>query len=148
MKLFSQTQWNLKNCVIFLDVDGTLVGDAETKLKALALKTFNELKKNNLIFLCSNSVHRGRTEKMAKELGVKCNSGSHKKPHKEVLEDFRFPENKKKVVIGNLHLIDGRFAKNIGAKFYPVKTLLGANDKTWIDRIFYFIDAHLFSKCI
>ena len=147
MKLFSKIKWTLKNCVIFLDVDGTLVGDGGAKLDKATLKTFSELKKNNTIILCSNSPKKNRTRKLAEELKIAWTKGTFKKPDKRLLDGLRFPRNKKIVVIGNLFCIDGRFAKNIGARFFPVKTLLGAHD-IWTDKCFYFIDRHVFSLWI
>ena len=147
MNLFSQTQWILKNCVIFLDVDGTLVGDGGAKPDKATLKTFAELKKSNTLILCSNSPKKDRTKKLAKQLHVDWTKGIHKKPDKRVFDELKFPKNKQKIVIGNLFCIDGRFAKNIGAEFFPVKTLLGTHD-IWTDKCFYFIDRYIFSLWI
>ncbi|QQR55506.1 HAD hydrolase family protein [Candidatus Peregrinibacteria bacterium] len=147
MDYFCDTKWTLKKYVIFLDIDGTLVGEGETKIDSKTKRAFDELKKNNFIVLCSNSPNKKRSEKMAKELKVLWNSGPHKKPNKEVLTYIKLPTNKKHAVIGNLHCIDGRFAKAIDAEFFPVKTLVNPKEN-WIDKIFYWIDSHLLSKCI
>ncbi len=147
MKFFSQTQWNLKNCVIFLDVDGTLVGEGGSKLDKASLKAFSKLKKNNTLILCSNSPKKERTQKLAEQLNVDWTKGSHKKPHKEVLGELKFPKNKKKVMIGNLFCIDGRFAKNISAQFFPVKTVVSPHE-AWPNKFFYIIDRYFFSLWI
>lgn len=147
MELFHEQDWTLKNCTIFLDVDGTLVGEGGNKMDARAQRAFDRLKKNNVIVLCSNSPNLKRTEKMAKELKVLWNPGPHKKPSKEVLTCVKLRKKQKHVVIGNLYCIDGRFAKAIGATFHPVKTLLGQNEP-WTNKLFYLVDRFLFSLWI
>ncbi len=147
MEYFSKTDWNLQNTVIFLDVDGTLVGEGRSKLDKKTLEKFSSLQKNNTIILCSNSPKKARTQKMAEELGVDWMKGPHKKPNKQVLDDLDFSPKQKKVVIGNLFCIDGRFAKNIGATFLPVKTLV-APSENWLNKLFYLVDRFLFSLWI
>ena len=147
MKLFSEIKWTLKNCIIFLDVDGTLVSEGGSELSKESLNTFAKLRKNNLIFLCSNSPKKDRTKKLAKQLQVDWTKGTFKKPDERLLHELKIPKDKRKVVIGNLHCIDGRFAKNIGAQFFPVKTLVGKNEP-YLNKLFYFMDRILLSKCI
>lgn len=147
MKLFSELETSIEKNVIFLDIDGTLTEEGSDRINGAAMRKLNELKKTNNIYLCSNSDKVKRNRKVAKICGVPYLETLLRKPNKDLAG---LVQNKKKsplMVIGNLAIMDGRFAKNIGATFIQVKTLVGAGEP-WLNKLFYFLDAKIFSHFI
>ena len=133
--------------MIFLDIDGTLCGEGDNKPEAAALKKLMQLSKKNEIFLCSNSNNTKRNRLMGKRCGVPYLDTRLQKPNKGIADLIKNKNKKPFMVIGNLFYTDGRFAKNIGAEFIKVKTLLGPND-SWLGRVFYFLDENVIARFV
>lgn len=127
-----------ERCVIFLDIDGTLVPDGEWNLDEAVLKAINNCKRKNEVYLCTNSFNNKRNayiEKISKLPMI----WEHRKPSRKILaavpNKFRML---KRVVIGDKVLTDGLFAYRIGAKFVKVKRKVG-KDRMFI-RLYNLID--------
>jgi len=129
----------LKNYLILLDIDGTLINDDEFNLTEATIKKVVDLKKENKIYLCSNSRNHDRNNKVAHLIGADYLETDLKKPSKKILDLISHTEYKKKLVIGDKLLTDGLFAKNIKADFIKVSRIRSKNDKIYI-RILYWID--------
>ena len=65
---------------------------------------------------------------MADKLNVPLLKTSFKKPNKKVINVLPDHLKKNLIVIGDKVLIDGLFAKNIGAEFIKVRRLTSKND--------------------
>jgi predicted HAD superfamily phosphohydrolase YqeG len=117
---------NIKNNLIFLDIDGTLVPDNCVEMGEEILENLKILQKNNQVYLCTNSYNLKRNLKIEKICGIELLKSIKRKPSKKVLQ--KIPAkflNLKKIVIGDKILIDGIFAKRIGAGFVKVKRKAG-----------------------
>lgn len=150
------TDTDVRNALIFLDIDGTLVSDNEDAPSKSVLKKIKELQKNNVIWLCSNSFNIARNETIRSLTGLPLIKG-YRKPSKKILdqvtpEDLHDPSQpapRPIVVIGDKVLTDGLFAKHIGGTFIKVKRKLGRDRLriklyNLIDDIAYFFLKKLF----
>jgi len=126
-------------CTIILDIDGTLTYDKGLVVDQEAKSKLLELKKNNLVYLFSNHRVGGRNQDLARDLDIKLLESQYKKPNKKIIESL--PENQKGnlVVIGDKFLVDGIFAKRIGAKFIKVKRIVHQDDEPLI-KLLYLLD--------
>lgn len=147
MKHFSELSEKLSGHIIFMDIDGTLCSEGGTRPTPPALKKLKQLAKKNEIHLCSNSPSKKRNHGMAKICGIPYLDTAFQKPSKEIASLVSNKKKKPLLVIGNLYSIDGRFAKNIGARFIKVKTLLGPKDSL-PDRTFFWLDENLISRFV
>ncbi len=148
---------SLKNNIILLDIDGTLVFDNGLELDDITIQKVKELAQSNKVFLCSNSKDLKRDKKFQAILGVGSVSGVYKKPNRKIkdlaLEKFNKLEDAKQglnksapiVVIGDKSIIDGRFAKKIGAEFIKIRGLYSGRESIFV-RVSYFVD-RLYSIC-
>lgn len=142
MKFFSELTEKLKGAIVFLDIDGTLCGESGQCPDPEALRVVKKLAEHNEVYLCSNGRDSSRNRAMGKLCGVPYLETPLRKPSREIID---LVENKKKkplVVIGNLNYTDGRFARNIGARFIKVKTVLGVNEGL-LNKLFYWFDEHI-----
>ena len=130
----------IKNKVILLDIDGTVIHDGHDEIGEDILNKVEELRNNrNKIYLCSSQEDHYRHRALAKFLKVEYIEANLHKPTKKILKLISKPKTKKLVVIGDKYLVDGRLAKVLRAEF--VKVGLAASVKeSFIRRIFYKID--------
>lgn len=136
----------LKDALIFLDIDGTLVADNESQPSEHVLKKIKELEKIAVVWLCSNSLNGTRNATVKKLSGLPMIKG-YRKPNKKILTLVDQKDLKRGiVVIGDKVLTDGLFAKRINAKLVKVKRKLG-NDRLHI-KLYNLIDdiAHFILK--
>lgn len=147
MKFFSELSEKLSGTIIFLDIDGTLCGEAGTCPTPAALRTLERLAKNNEIVLCSNGKDLKRNRLMGKLCAVPYLDTRLQKPNKAIAQLVSNKKKKPLVVIGNLFLTDGRFAKNIGARFIRVKTLVGPKEP-WYNHAFYWLDENIIARFV
>lgn len=139
-KYFSDSNFTeVKNKLILLDIDGTLVRDGGSDLEEKMLNELAKLGRNNKIYFCSNKKDHERNESLAKSAGVHYLRTALRKPSRKILEHIDNVEAKKIVVIGDKFLTDGLFAKNIGAEFIKIKRLTSPSD-SWLVRLVYLID--------
>ena len=132
---------------IFLDIDGTLLGDSEQEVAPETAWEVQNLAKNNRVLLISNNKDKKRNEAIAKNLKVEYLFTSYKKPDKKILQDVPHLETHSIYVIGDKLLVDGLFAKNIGAQFIQVKRVR-AKKESMRNTLFYLVDdtLSLFSR--
>lgn len=147
MNLFEELNIvDLKDYLIFLDIDGTIINDNEHKVSKENLKIIDELKKYNQLYLCSNSQNRDRNIKVAGLVDTEYIDTDLRKPSKKILDLIDHTPFAKKLVIGDKFLTDGLFAKNIKAEFIKVKRITSENDRFYI-KFLYWID-DLFCKIV
>lgn len=142
MKLFSELTETITGAIVFLDIDGTLCGEGGTHPDPAALRALQRLSKKNEIHLCSNGKNLKRNRGMGKLCGVPYLDTRLQKPNKDIATLVSNKKKKPLVVIGNLYFTDGRFAKNIGARFIKVKTLLAPQEPA-LAHLFYWLDEKL-----
>jgi predicted HAD superfamily phosphohydrolase YqeG len=130
---------HLKNKQIFLDVDGTLTCDAQWELEGKVEKKARQLRKCNLIYLCTNGKDKARNASVARRLGVRYLDTPFQKPSRKMIPYLPAAKGRKRVVIGDKYLTDGRFAERIGAEFIKVDRLTSPSDR-WNVRLIYLID--------
>jgi len=130
---------HIKEYLILLDIDGTLVNDDELKLSETTINKVKSLKKENQVYLCSNSINHTRNKKVGILTNTEYLETNLKKPSKKILDLIDHPKYNNILVIGDKLLTDGLFAKNINATFIKVKRIKSKNDKIYI-RILYWID--------
>lgn len=113
----------LRNSLIFLDIDGTLVPDSADWADDWAVKMVEELKKNgNVIVLVTNSRRYDRNRKIAHQLSLSIASDQYRKPLKRAAGEY-LSAGRERVVVGDKWVTDGLFARNIGAGFIKAQRL-------------------------
>lgn len=131
---------DIRGCLIFLDIDGTIVTDGNEKIDDSIFQKIAILNLNNKVFLCSNKNHCAtRNSNISKITGITFLDIPHKKPSKKILAYIEKFRELPMVVIGDKFLIDGFFAWRIGAKFIKIKRLVSVKDD-FIIKIIYFVD--------
>jgi len=129
----------LKYKVLFIDIDGTLTHDSSSHVSKVIIDKINELKKYNQIFLCTNSRNLARNNELVKQFKLKIANFKYKKPSRKILKEIHIDTDRSLVVIGDKFLIDGLFAKNIGAEFIMTKRYLSGKEFLKI-KLFNFVD--------
>lgn len=130
---------NLRNKVIFLDIDGTIASDSKSDLNLKVLNKIKDLDKNNKVFLCTNSFHKNRARDIADMTNLKFIDCRYKKPSRKILNYI--PKeylDLEKLVIGDKFLTEGLFAIRIKAQFIKVKRKV--NKDSFIIRLINFVD--------
>ena len=120
------TGWSGKTIIV--DIDGTITTDGSLDVGSLVIKKIQDMNVNNSIFLFSNKKLTKRDNEMADKLNISLLKTSFKKPNKKVINGLPGHLRKNLIVIGDKIIIDGLFAKNIGADFIKVKRLTSKND--------------------
>lgn len=122
---------SIKDSLIFLDVDGTLVADNQASPSEEVLKKVKSLSLRNIVWLCSNSFNGNRNEIIHNLTKLPIIKG-HRKPSKKILSQVSKEDRvlsdgsaRKIIVIGDKILTDGFFARRIGAEFIKVKRKIG-----------------------
>ena len=120
------TEWSGKTIIV--DIDGTLTTDGASDLNPLVLKKIQDIALTNSVFLFSNKKLSERDKEIASSLHIPLLKSHFKKPNKKVIDGLPEHFRKNLVVVGDKIIIDGFFAKNIGANFIKVKRLTSKND--------------------
>ncbi len=109
----------VKDKMILLDIDGTLIADdGGLDFSSEVLEKVSSLRKNNRVFLCTNSNDRIKSSKIEKALGLPIVTYDHTKPSSKIINKLGIEKgNRNLLVIGDKFLTDWLFAKNIGAGF-------------------------------
>lgn len=124
---------NFSGRIIFLDVDGTLLPDGGLDFDPAVIRQLEKLKRDNRVFLCTNSNDRIRTGEIEKTLGLPVATYNYKKPSSKIIRGLGIEKgNKNLSVIGDKILIDGLFALNIGARFIKVKRKISGQESVII----------------
>lgn len=144
MPTFDKLNTNeIKDCLILLDIDGTIAEDNQLKVSVDNLSVINKLKQNNQIYLCSNSRNHERNRKIAENVGLTYLDTDIRKPSKKILDLIDHSPFTKRLVIGDKFLTDGLFAKNIKADFIKTNRITSQNDRFPI-KFLYWIDDLVF----
>jgi predicted HAD superfamily phosphohydrolase YqeG len=128
MKYFKDLSLShIKNHLIILDIDGTLVGDGGSELSEDVCAQIEKLKKNNDLLLCSNRKDFSRDAKISQMIKVDFIESPIRKPNKKLLNliPMKMRKDRKLLVIGDKYTTDHLFAKNIGADFIKIKRVVG-----------------------
>jgi len=138
---FEEINFDLRNRIIFLDIDGTLVPDRGLNFDLSVLRQLEKLKAQNRVFLCTNSNDKIRKAKIERLLDLPIVTHRYKKPGSKMLAELNLkPRSKELLVIGDKFLTDGLFAKNIGAEFIKAKRKISGQESILIKLINLFDD--------
>lgn len=118
----------VKNKLIFLDIDGTIVHDGGNNPDEKTVDQLKKLSKDNQVFFCSNKKNPIRARSLAALSGIKYLDIPCKKPSKKILDFIQNENSLPMLVIGDKILIDGLFAKNIKAEFIKIRRCRGAGE--------------------
>ncbi|MDE2399974.1 MAG: hypothetical protein KGL67_03130 [Patescibacteria group bacterium] len=129
--------WSRKT--IILDIDGTITADGGSDLDPLVAKKIEEMATANSIFLFSNKHLPDRDNDIANKTHIPLLISSFKKPNKKVIKNLPDQLKTNLLVIGDKILIDGLFAKKIGADFIKVKRLTSQSDSLKV-KLIYILD--------
>lgn len=129
----------IKDCLILLDIDGTIAKDNQLEISDEIITTINKLKEYNQIYLCSNSRNHKRNQTIANYIGLTYIDTDIKKPSKKIIDLINHSPFTKRLVIGDKFLTDGLFAKNIKANFIKTNRITSKNDRFSI-KFLYWID--------
>lgn len=109
-----------KDGTIFLDIDHTLLAPMESSVSVKVFQKIELLRSvASHIYLVSNGRKHERNKALAESLGVIYIESKYRKPGLQVVSGVE--KKKPLVVIGDKVLIDGMFAKRLGAQFLMVK---------------------------
>jgi len=121
--------------VILLDVDGTLLPDGEREVSEKIKGYIETLKKDNEVYLLSNSRTKGRVDRVSSELNIPRLETPYKKLNPAIKRAL--PQNGMPIlVIGDKLMIDGILAMLIKAKLVVVERQLSPKDR-WFVKIGY-----------
>jgi predicted HAD superfamily phosphohydrolase YqeG len=129
---FEQHTFHFENCLVILDIDGTLVPDCGQVASAVVVEKVQALKtRGNEIRLCSNS-RRGnyvqRLEAIAAQLGVGVCPVVFRKPSTMAISGID-RKGRQLVVIGDKDLTDGLLARRVDGQFIKVRRKLDPADR-------------------
>jgi HAD superfamily hydrolase (TIGR01662 family) len=129
---FEQHTFRFANCLVILDIDGTIVPDCGRVASAAVLAKVRELKaQGNEIRLCSNS-RRGnyaeRLDAIAAQLEVGVCPVAFRKPSTLAISGLDL-KGRELVVVGDKDLTDGLLARRAGARFIKVRRKLDPADR-------------------
>jgi 4-hydroxybenzoate polyprenyltransferase/predicted HAD superfamily phosphohydrolase YqeG len=125
----------IKDAVIFLDVDGTLVPDGQGELPQAVIDQLRGLSKSNDVYLCSNGSH-GHANDFAQRVDAR--SLACRKPFSGPMR-YVAPEAKRRLVVGDKYLTDGLLAHSLKAEFIKIAHLRGSADRMSV-RLSYMLD--------
>ncbi len=127
---FKDLEITFTDSIVLLDIDGTITFDSQDDIDDSYDKVQEIKKKNNRIYLCSNTRNNERVKKLSKRLGIDYILSRHQKPSPKVLHDSDLQDTsrKKMIVIGDKLITDGWFAKKLRISFIKVKRLASARD--------------------
>ena len=129
---FEQHTFRFENCLVILDIDGTIVPDCGRVASAAVRGKVLELKaQGNEVRLCSNS-RRGnygeRLDAIAAQLEVGTCPVVFRKPSTLAISGLD-RKGRELVVIGDKDLTDGLLARRAGAHFVKVRRKLDPADR-------------------
>lgn len=143
---------NLSGYTIILDIDGVVMAHAETTVPDETKRYVENLKRNNDVFLVSNSLSTKRKAYTSEALDIPWIDSGHRKPSKRILSFMKYDVQKPLAVIGDKILTDGLFAYRIKATPLLLERRTSTKDPIatrlmyWIDDIFYSLCSLLFSR--
>ena len=135
---FEDVAPTLRDACILLDVDGTLLPDGGTQLMDQTIAAARDLATHNKVYLVSNGKDAGRVRRIADTLDIPIAPAGVPagKPGKAAASGV---EGALLVVMGDKYLIDGLFARNLGARFILVERKRSGEERFFV-RLSYFLD--------
>jgi len=131
----------IRGSIVLLDVDGTLLPDGALALASQARTSAARLAEANDVYLASNAKDVARVNRIASELGVRMTLRTPAgKPSRRALEGID-TAGRTVIVIGDKYLIDGVFARRIGARFMPVIRVRSGHERLSVKASFLLDDA-------
>lgn len=131
---------NIHGTTVILDIDGTITADGQVECSSGVLATLRDLAARNNVYLGSNHQNRARNRAIARRIGCFCIETPHLKPNSKVFEAIPACHRTQPiVVIGDKYLVDGLFARRIGALFIKVGRITSTDDRTFV-KVAYFLD--------
>jgi 4-hydroxybenzoate polyprenyltransferase/predicted HAD superfamily phosphohydrolase YqeG len=136
---FSKIDWSAySGAVVFLDIDGTLVADSECELSADTAQALRVLAQKNTVVITSNGSNRFRAEQLARQFGIEVSPRGIKKPDPAIAVPF-VGTGTRLVVVGDKNVVDGAFARAIGAEFVRVTRVVSGSERISV-RLSYVVD--------
>ncbi len=126
MKFSSLNTSDFTDSTIFLDIDGTIVGDGQAAPSEEVVELIKELAKDNDVYICSNGAF-ARTEELARSLGVSSLPKMRKPFSHRVVTSLE--KRDRTVVIGDKYITDGLFAARLGADFVRVERIVLGHER-------------------
>jgi predicted HAD superfamily phosphohydrolase YqeG len=125
---------------IFLDVDGTIVVDSSSEISSGVFDAIQNLARENVVYLLSNHANTIQNRTLASGVGLRYLETPHKKPCRRILESLPGDHRTRPlIVIGDKTMVDGLFARRIGARFVKVGRLVSPRDRL-ITKLTYALD--------
>lgn len=131
---------DIDGATIILDIDGTITADGQVAFSEIVRSRIRELNSRNVVFVFSNHRDTTRNAAVAKELDCPLIGTVHRKPSRKVLDDLP-PHHRYRplVVIGDKILVDGLFARRVGARFIWVSRVESPSDRRVV-KVSYLLD--------
>lgn len=140
---FKDLEITFTDSIVLLDIDGTIAFDSRDDVDESYDKIQEIKKKNNRVFLCSNTRDQERVKRLGKQLGVDYIATPHQKPSTKVIDNSSLQGTSREImiVIGDKLITDGWFAKKLRVSFIKVKRLASAQDSLLTKLVHRFDDA-------
>lgn len=140
---FKDLEITFTDSIVLLDIDGTIAHDSQDDVDDSYDKIQEIKKKNNRVFLCSNTRDQERVKRLGKRLGVDYIATSRQKPSSKVIDGSPLQDAPRKtmIVIGDKLITDGWFAKKLRVSFIKVRRLVSAHDSALTGLVNRFDDA-------
>ncbi len=98
----------IRGAVVLLDIDGSLLPDGERQVTQETRCVVEELRRDNEVYLCTNSRDHTRNKALAEDLGLPLIGEGVRKPSRKILRELR--GDRPVVVVGDKWITDGRQA--------------------------------------
>jgi predicted HAD superfamily phosphohydrolase YqeG len=130
----------IHNATVILDIDGTITGDGQVFFSDRVLAKIRELASRNVVYVFSNHRNNTRNRIVASRAGCALIETPHRKPSPNVLCGLP-PDHRAQplVVVGDKIIVDGLFARRIGARFIRVGRVRATSDRRLVQAT-YFLD--------
>jgi predicted HAD superfamily phosphohydrolase YqeG len=123
----------IHNATVILDIDGTITSDGQVFFPDNVFAKIRELASRNAVYVFSNHRNNTRNRIVASRVGCTLIETRHRKPSPNVLRGLP-PDHRAQplVVIGDKIIVDGLFARRIGARFIRVGRVRSTSDRTFV----------------
>lgn len=131
---------DIDGATVIIDIDGTITADGQVAFPETVLARIRELSSRNIVFVFSNHRDTARNAAVARKLECPLIGTAHRKPSRKVLDDLPpYHRYRPLVVIGDKILVDGLFARRVGARFIWVSRVKSASDRGVV-KVSYLLD--------
>lgn len=131
---------DIDGATVIIDIDGTITADGQVAFSENVRSTIRELSSRNIVFVFSNHRDTARNAAVVMKLECPLIGTVHRKPSRKVLDDVP-PHHRYRplVVIGDKILVDGLFARRVGARFIWVSRVESPSDRGTV-KVSYLLD--------